>query len=123
MLELLVAFAVPLVAFAWAVHRLFDDHFLGVVIASAGASTALAGLLMVLLDVERFRTECTIQSMVHNVTLPCDAVPGAYEILVPTLAVATLLNAGVILAGAVLLLYRTVKQLKQHPEPKRMPGL
>ena len=123
MLEFLVVFTVPWVAFLWAVNKLFDDQFLGAVIATAGAVTAEAGLLVVLMDVERFRAECTIQSIVHGVTLPCEVVPGAYEILVPTLVVATLLNAGVILVGAILLFYRSVKHLKQHSEPKRAPSL
>jgi hypothetical protein len=122
MLEFLIVFTVPLVAFLWAVHKLFEDHYLGVVIASAGALTAEAGLLVVLVDVERFRAECTIQSMLHNMALPCDMVPGAYEILVPVLAVATLLNAGVIVAGIALSFYRSAKQ-PRHPEPGRARSL
>jgi hypothetical protein len=98
------------------VHKLFDDHFLGATIAGAGAVTAEAGLLAVIMDFERFQAECTIQSIVHNVTLPCDMVPIAYEILIPVLAIATLLNAGVMAAGIALILYRPVKQLKQRSD-------
>ena len=83
MLEILVVFTVPWLAFLWAVHKFFDDHILGTNIALAGALTAEAGLLAVGMDVERFQAKCTIQSMVHNMTLPCKMVPGAYEILVP----------------------------------------
>jgi hypothetical protein len=118
MLEILVVFTVPLVAFMWAVHKFFDDHFLGAIIAAVGASTAEAGLLVVAMDVERFQAECTIQSMVHGVTLPCKMVPGAYEILVPVLVVAILLNAGIVAASATLSFYRLVKRLKQHSEPR-----
>jgi hypothetical protein len=117
MLEILVAFTVPFVAFMWAVHKFFDDHFLGAIIAAVGAFTAEAGLLVVGMDVERFQAECTIQSMVHNVTLPCKMVPGAYEILVPVLVVAALLNAGIVAASATLSFYRLVKQLRQRSEP------
>jgi hypothetical protein len=120
MLEILVALTVPLVAFLWAVRKFFDDPTLGAEIALAGALTAEAGLLVAGMDVERFQAECTIQSMVHGVTLPCKVVPGAYEILVPVLVVATLLNAGIAAIGIALTFHRLVKQLKQHSEPRRV---
>jgi hypothetical protein len=118
MLEILVIFTVPLVAFMWAVRKFLDDHFLGAIIAAVGAFTAEAGLLAVGMDVERFQAECIIQSMVHNVTLPCKMVPGAYEILVPVLVVATLLNAGIVATSATLSFYRLVKHLRQRSEPR-----
>jgi hypothetical protein len=118
MLEIVIVFAVPLVAFMWAVHKFFDDHYLGAVIAGAGATTAEAGLLVVAMDFERFQAWCTIQSMIHNVTLPCRMVPGSYEILIPVLVIATLLNAGVVAAGAAVSLYRSARQLGQRSEPR-----
>jgi len=118
MLEILIVFVVPLVAFLWAVHKLFDDHYLGTVIAAAGTLTAEAGLLAAIMDFERFQAECTIQSMVHNMTLPCKMVPGAYEILVPVLVVAIALNAGVAAIGIALTFHRLVKQLRQRSEPR-----
>jgi hypothetical protein len=116
MLEILVVFTVPLVALMWAVRKFFDDHMLGAEIALAGALTATAGLLATGMDVERFQVECTIQSMMHGVTLPCKMVPSAYEILVPVLAVAILLNAGVAAIGIALTFYRSAKQLRQRSE-------
>ena len=114
MLEILIVFVVPLVAFLWAVHKLFDDHYLGTVIAAAGTLTAEAGLLAAIMDFERFQAECTIQSMIHNMTLPCKMVPGSYEILIPVLVIATLLNAGVVATGATVSSYKLVKQLRQR---------
>ena len=116
MLEILVVFTVPLVAFLWAVYKFFDDHLLGAKIAAVGMSTAAAGLLVVLMDVERFQAECTIRSIVYNVTLPCKMVPGAYEVLIPILFVAIALNAVVVATGATLTFYRLVKRLRQHSQ-------
>jgi hypothetical protein len=117
MLEILVAFTVPWVAFLWAVDKFVDDYILGTKIAFAGAFTAEAGLLVALMDIQRFQAECTVQAIVHSVTLPCK-VPSAYEVLVPALYVATALNAGIVVAGTVLSFYRLVKQLKQHSKPR-----
>jgi hypothetical protein len=111
MLEILVAFTVPWVAFLWAVHKFFDDHILGTKIALAGVSTAVAGLLGMLMDIQQFQAECTVQSIVHGMTLPCQ-VPGAYEILVPALGMAVALNAGVVAAGIAVTFYR-LGRLKQ----------
>jgi hypothetical protein len=121
MLELLVVFTVPFVAFLWAVHKFFDDHTLGARIAAVGMSIAVAGMLVALMDIERFQAECTIQSIVHNVTLPCKVVPNAYRVLVPALYVATALNAGVVVAGVAISFYRLGRwlgeRLKKHSEP------
>jgi hypothetical protein len=118
MLEFWIAFTVPLAAFLLAAYKFFEDHMLGACIATVGALAAEAGLLVVGMDFERFRVECTIQSMIHNVALPCDTFPGAYEIIIPVLVIAVVLNAVVMLAGIALTFLRLANHLKQHPKPR-----
>ena len=52
--------------------------------------------------------------MIHNLALPCGTVPGAYEILIPVLTIAIVLNAVVMVAGIALAFHRLAKNLRQH---------
>jgi hypothetical protein len=91
MLDVLVAFIAPWLALLWAFYKLRDDPVWSIVVAVAGIMAGIAGVLVADAVIQELQNECIVQSIVHNVTLPCNT-PQAYRTLGFTSLLALTLN-------------------------------
>jgi ribose/xylose/arabinose/galactoside ABC-type transport system permease subunit len=91
MLDLLAAFIAPWLALLWAFYKLRDDPVWSIVVAVAGIMAGIAGVLVADATIQELQNDCIVQSMIHNVTLPC-STPQAYRTLGFTSLLALTLN-------------------------------
>jgi len=112
MMELLAAFIAPWLALLWAFYKLRDDPVWSIVVAVAGVMAGIAGVLVADATIQELQNECIMQSIVHNVTLPC-SVPQAYRTLGFTSLLALTLN---LIMFAVAMMVYAVKLAQSRVE-------
>ena len=102
-LEILLAFLAPWLALLWAFIKLRDDPLWSIILSVAGAIAGVAGVLIADASIQNMQLECTMRSIIHNVSLPCDTQPQPLK----TLGFATLLGliANLIMFGIAAIVY------------------